>query len=101
VFVASNGIEGLALIEQERPDLILTDIRMPECDGFQLAAAVKANPILSAIPIIFITAFAQKYDIEEAKQYNPIGYLIKPFEAPDLRAAIAASLVKSDKKGET
>src|SRR5438309_10770752 len=59
VYVASDGLEGFAIIEREHPDLILTDISMPRCDGFQLADAVKAHASLAAIPIIFMTGFAR------------------------------------------
>src|SRR5579859_3184907 len=97
VYVASDGLEGLAIIEREHPDLILTDISMPRCDGFQLADAVKAHPSLAAIPIIFVTGFAQKHDMEEAARHGPIGYLIKPFAAADLRTAIAGALVLHEK----
>ncbi|HEX3641407.1 MAG TPA: response regulator [Ktedonobacteraceae bacterium] len=92
VYIASNGIEGLALIEREHPDLILTDVSMPDLDGFALAAAIRANPILAAIPIIFVTGFAQKQDKEEAARYAPISYLVKPFTRATLRDTIEAVL---------
>jgi CheY-like chemotaxis protein len=93
VYIASDGIEGLALIERERPDLIFTDISMPGWDGFQLADAVKAEPHLASIPIIFVTAFAQRIDVEEGALHGARGYLLKPFSAEELRAAIEAALV--------
>ena len=93
VYMASNGFEGLTLIEREHPDLILTDISMPGCDGFQLADAVKRQPQLAAIPIIFVTAFAQRVDVEEGALHGATGYLLKPFGAAELRAAIEAALV--------
>ena len=92
-YVASNGLEGLAIIERECPDLILTDISMPHCDGFQLADAVKAQPHLAHIPLVFVTAFAQRADIEEGMRHGAIGYLLKPFSAADLRAVIEAALL--------
>ena len=103
IHIASDGIEGLAIIERERPDLILTDISMPHCDGFQLADAVKARPSLATIPIIFVTGFAQKYDMEEAVRHGARGYLLKPFKPADLQAAIAAALVadKDNNGGES
>ena len=93
IYIASDGIEGLAIIERERPDLIVTDISMPRCDGFQLADAVKANPGLAATPIVFVTGFAQTYDMEEAARHGARGYLLKPFKTVDLQATIAAALV--------
>ena len=90
VYMASDGVEGLALIERERPDLIFTDISMPNCDGFQLAEAVKAQPHLAQIPLIFVTAFAQRTEIEEGYRRGATSYLIKPFSPADLRMKIEA-----------
>ena len=103
VYIASDGLEGLAIIERERPDLIVTDISMPRCDGFQLADAVKVRPSLAAIPIVFVTGFAQQYDMEEATRHGAAGYILKPFKAADLRAAIAAFLAahKKNSAGES
>src|SRR4029434_1157053 len=88
IFMASNGIEGMALIERERPDLILTDIWMPDCDGFALAAQVRARPLFATIPIVFITGLAEKHDKAEAAKYTPTIYLIKPFLEEDLKDTI-------------
>src|SRR5690349_13639169 len=93
IYMASDGLEGFALIERERPDLILTDISMPGWDGFQLADAVKAQPHLASIPLIFVTAFAQRVDVEEGALHGAAGYLLKPFSAADLRAKIETALV--------
>lgn len=100
IYIASDGIEGLAMIKRVHPDLILTDISMPGLDGFQLADAVKADPSLAAIPIVFVTGFAQKYDMEEAARHGASGYLLKPFTTEDLRAAIAAALVAHEDNSE-
>ncbi len=96
VYIASNGLEGLTLIERERPDLIFTDISMPGWDGFQLADAVRARPHLASIPIIFVTAFAQHVDVEEGILHGGKGYLLKPFSAADLRAMIEEALVPNN-----
>lgn len=90
VFVAADGVEGLALIERERPDIVFTDISMPDCNGFQLADAMQANPALATIPIIFVTAFAQQPEREEGFQHRAVGYLTKPFSPAELRDQIDA-----------
>jgi CheY-like chemotaxis protein len=100
IYIASDGIEGLAIIKRVHPDLIVTDISMPNCDGFQLADAVKADPHLSAIPIVFVTGFAQKYDMEEAARHGASGYLLKPFTTKDLQAAMTAALVAHEDNSE-
>lgn len=89
-YIAADGIEGLTLIERERPDLIFTDISMPRCDGFQLADAIKARPELAHIPIIFVTAFAQRTEMEEGYRHNAANYLTKPFSPAELREKIDA-----------
>lgn len=90
IYIASDGIEGLLLIECERPDLIFTDVSMPRCDGFQLSDAIKARPHLAQIPIIFVTAFAQRAEMEEGFRHGAISYLTKPFSPSDLRTKIEA-----------
>lgn len=84
VYMASDGIEGLELIEQVHPDLIFTDISMPGRDGYQLADELKARPELAHIPIIFISAFAQRSMMNEGYRHGGASYLTKPFSAADL-----------------
>src|SRR5207253_3481348 len=72
IHIASDGIEGLELIEREHPDLIFADISMPRCDGFQLAEALKARPHLAPIPLVFVTAFAQRTEVEEGFQHGAV-----------------------------
>jgi CheY-like chemotaxis protein len=93
VHIASDGLEGFALIEREQPDLIFTDVSMPGYDGFQLADAIKARPRLASIPIIFVTAFAQRTDLEEGARHGATGYLLKPFTAADLREMVESAIV--------
>ncbi len=84
LYLASDGLEGLEVIERVRPDLIFTDISMPICDGYQLADAVKAQPHLAHIPNIFISAFAQRAEMEEGYRHGGVSYIVKPFSAADL-----------------
>ncbi|WP_170142337.1 response regulator [Thermosporothrix hazakensis] len=90
LYLAADGREGLALIEQVRPDIIFTDISMPYYDGFQLARMVKERPELAHIPIIFISAFSQRSMIDEGYEYGGASYLVKPFSAAELYEKIAA-----------
>lgn len=78
VFLASDGIEGLKLIREKHPDIVLADISMPNMDGFEMAKEMRADPQIAHIPLIFVTGFAQKYDKEEAASYSPAAYLTKP-----------------------
>ena len=84
IYMANDGAEGLELIERIRPDLIFADISMPGYDGIQLADIVRSRPHLASIPFIFLTAFAQRSQQEEAHLHGSSAYLTKPFTLSDL-----------------
>jgi CheY-like chemotaxis protein len=84
LFIASDGMEGLEMIERVHPDLIFTDISMPGRDGYQLADELKAQKDLAQIPIVFISAFAQRSMMNESYRHGGVSYLTKPFSAADL-----------------
>ena len=88
VRIASDGAEGLRLIEQDRPDLIVTDVSMPNVDGFQLGDALRARPELRDIPLLFMTASVESDAIEECYRHGATAYLAKPFTIGDLRQRI-------------
>ena len=87
IHFAADGVEGLAIIERERPDLIFSDVGMPEMDGFQLTDAVKARSHLAHIPIVFLTAQSDQAGTVESYP-GVAGHLLKPFSPEDLRAKI-------------
>lgn len=88
VFLASDGIEGLELMREKKPDIVIADISMPNMDGFQMAKEMRADPTIAHIPLIFMTGFSQQFDREEAARYNPSAYLVKPCRAKDLKETI-------------
>lgn len=90
VHFASNGREGLALIERVRPDVVFTDVAMPEMDGLQLADALHARPELARIPIVFVTASLQRDQIERYFAHGAPTYLAKPFSTAELREQVDA-----------
>jgi CheY-like chemotaxis protein len=83
-----NGREGLAAIEREAPELIVTDLAMPEMGGFALADAVHAQPALTHIPIMFVTASVQRGDVARFGEHGAAGYIAKPFSPRTLREKI-------------
>ena len=89
VHIAENGKDGLELIDKVRPDVVFTDVTMPEIDGFQLADAMRARPELAHIPIVFMTASIQRDQIDECFRHGAAGHLAKPFTMAELRARIA------------
>lgn len=92
VTTAHNGVEALEKLKANQPDLILTDIMMPEMNGLELCNAVKSDVNLSHIPLVFITA---KNDLESKIQglkYGAEAYVEKPFSIKYLRQLISSIL---------
>jgi len=89
ITVASNGREGLRLAKELRPAVVFSDVSMPEMDGFQLADALRADPDLARIPIIFITASVQRASIDEALRRGATRVISKPFTVAQLRELVA------------
>jgi len=90
VEAVANGREALSASQQRRPDLILTDVMMPELDGFGLLHQVRADPSLREIPIIMLSARAGEEARIEGAQAGADDYLIKPFSARELLARVSA-----------
>jgi CheY-like chemotaxis protein len=90
VHVAANGSEGLELVRRVLPDVVFTDVAMPEMDGYQLAGELKADPRTAHIPIVFMTASIQRTQLEEARRRGAADVLTKPFTMADLRARLKA-----------
>ena len=82
---ASNGQEGLALVERMHPDIVFTDVSMPLMDGLELADAIRARPALGDVRIVFVTASMQR---EQIDRYTKRGatFIAKPFSTAELRA---------------
>jgi CheY-like chemotaxis protein len=89
VHIAEDGRNGLDLIEKVRPDVVFSDVAMPEMDGFQLADAMHARPNLAHIPIVFMTASVQREQIDECFRHGAAGHLAKPFTMAELRSRVA------------
>lgn len=92
VLTAENGREALEVLQENRPDLIVSDIMMPELDGYQFHAQVRENPDLLTTPFIFLTARGEKTDIRKGKEIGVDDYITKPFEDEDLLVAVRAKL---------
>jgi DNA-binding response OmpR family regulator len=95
VRLAEDGESGLALIRAERPDLLVTDLAMPRLDGLQLHDAIRADPALSALPIVFLTASNHHALMATARERFPLAILTKPFSPAELRARLEELLAVS------
>lgn len=79
VLEARNGEEALAVIRDQRPDLVFLDVMMPKINGFQVTEQVRADPTLANVKIILLTAKGQESDREVGKQAGANDYMTKPF----------------------
>lgn len=75
---ARTGPEALECLKENRPDLILMDIQLPEVSGLEVTRTIKSSPELSDIPVIAVTAFAMKGDEERIRQGGCEDYIAKP-----------------------
>jgi CheY-like chemotaxis protein len=92
VSVAQDGSEGLLVARTQKPDLILLDMVMPEMSGIEVLVALKGDSSLKSIPVLIVTASAQKEEAEKAIELGAADYLIKPFRVHDLQEAVASLL---------
>jgi two-component system alkaline phosphatase synthesis response regulator PhoP/two-component system response regulator VicR len=84
VQTAVTGLEALKLLMQKRPDLLITDVMMPEMDGHELVSSVRSDPQLSDLPVIMLTARSQDEDMMQGYQSGTDLYLTKPFNPAEL-----------------
>lgn len=92
---AANGKLGVEAAQQEVPDLIISDIMMPELDGYGVLHILSKNEATAGVPFIFLTAKTEKTDIRKGMNLGADDYLTKPFDDTDLLNAIEARLRKS------
>ena len=92
VTTAVNGKIGFELARNNPPDLILCDILMPEMTGYEVFEHLKMNVDTSSIPFIFITASAEKSEVQLGLNMGAAGYVRKPFEEKELLDAVGECL---------
>src|SRR5574341_648407 len=92
VLKAANGIEGIRVAGEILPDVIVSDVMMPEMDGYQLCREIRKDPRTKHSPIILLTARADMAMKIEGLEHGAEDYLTKPFNAQDLRAKIKSLL---------
>jgi two-component system, sensor histidine kinase and response regulator len=95
VVTAMNGAAALPLLDKHLPDVVISDIMMPEMNGYELFDAVRSNPAWAAVPFIFLTAKGQHKDIMAGQRIGVDGYVTKPFEPADLLDAIETRLKRA------
>lgn len=92
VSVAHDGEEGLRLIQNSPPDLVLLDIMMPKLNGFQVCEAVRQDPALADVRIVMLTAKGRDAEKEKGLALGADAYITKPFSTRELVSRVKALL---------
>jgi CheY-like chemotaxis protein len=93
VLEAEDGLGALEQARSERPDLVLTDVKMPGLDGFELAERLRRNERTRRIPVIFLSGEVGQANVERARALGALAYLTKPFDPRRLASFVARELV--------
>lgn len=91
VVAAADGLEALRLLEAQDFDLVILDIMMPGCNGFEVLRQMRASPRLQATPVLVFTALSGDGDAERARLAGANHMITKPFSLPGLGAVIRTS----------
>lgn len=94
VLAAEDGAKGLALIREHKPDLVVSDIQMPEMSGFQVLEQVRGDTEIAATPIILLTSLTERTHMRFGMTTGADDYLTKPFTPLELREAVYAQINK-------
>ncbi len=87
---AEDGSMALQMLKQGKYDFVISDINMPNMNGFEMLRQIRAQPALKELPVLMVTAEAKKEDIINAAQIGASGYIVKPFT----KATLEEKLVK-------
>ncbi len=90
VMVSNSGTEGLQLARRHKPDLFILDIMMPGADGYQVCRQIRGDPMLSDLPVLFLTAKLKDEDKIEGFRAGADDYLTKPFNMEELQLRVKA-----------
>jgi DNA-binding response OmpR family regulator len=101
VSIASDGNVGLKMVRQDKPDLVLLDIMLPEIDGLEICKFLKSDPSTRDIPIIMVTAKEEESDVVLGLGLGADDYVSKPFSPKELIARIKALLRRSSKPNDS
>ncbi len=91
-----NGLDALKFLEENKPNLILLDIMMPEMDGYEVCRRIKLNPETKDIPVIMLTCLSDGQDFEKAIELGADWYTTKPFDFKKLITNIKYLLNKNN-----
>ncbi len=89
---AKDGLEGLTKAKEARPDLVISDVRMPGMDGFELCASIRSEPDLHRTPIVLLTSLNDEASRRKGKLVGASAFLTKPVSVDELRKTVGGLL---------
>ncbi|HTO89214.1 MAG TPA: response regulator [Thermoanaerobaculia bacterium] len=92
----SNGLRALEKVREDRPDLILADVVMPEKNGYEVCEAIKGDPATSRIPVILLTGTFEPFDRPRAERIGADAIVSKPFDSQQLLRQVEALLARAE-----
>lgn len=93
---SKDGMDGLRLVREHTPDLVLMDIQLPEISGLEITRMIKADPALKHIPVLAVTAFAMKGDEEKIRDGGCDGYIAKPISVASFLQTVTSFIGEAD-----
>lgn len=97
VVSATNGEEALSLVRGDTPDVVVCDVMMPGIDGLEVVRRLRADPATVTLPLIVVSAKAQRGDVSEGLRLGADAYVTKPFDPSELLELVADLLAKREK----
>ena len=96
VIEASNGEEAYTLAQEQQPNLVLMDVRMPRMTGYDACRALKANESTRDIPVVFLSAKGQESEVQTGLEVGATDYILKPFSPDQLIKRVSEILAKEE-----
>ena len=100
VLEAGGGVQGWEMVQRYLPDLVISDVMMPDMDGIELCRHIKTSPDTRHIPVVLVTAKLSDSSQIQALEYGADSYIVKPFTEAHIKAQIANILVSREKLKE-
>lgn len=95
LITAENGVEGMEMVVNHQPDLILCDLQLPKMNGIDVTDRLTAHPKTSHIPIIIVSCYNDKNTILQAMNHGATDYIVKPFQFSELLERIKNAFVNA------
>jgi two-component system OmpR family response regulator len=96
---AADGVTGIALAQQLKPDLVLLDYTLPDLKGDQILEQLRAMPATAAIPVILLTALTDMIDMGRCRALGALDIILKPFSPKTIASQLLAILAEHQRKG--